>query len=120
MTKPKKKCTCVYATAANDKSVRDGISMGGFLKKECANCKKENAAWDADAPKRKRLHRMELFREDYAKADPSYVAGAVDGLKASLKDPTQFLYAHAVAQFKLWEVAYERGLGMDPDEDETE
>lgn len=120
MTAKKKKCSCVWATSANDKSVRDGISMGGFLKKECANCKNTREAWDADAPKRKRLHRMELFREDYAKADPSYVAATPGSLDGSRKDPTLFLYAHASAQFKLWEVAYERGLQIDPDEDETE
>lgn len=115
-----KKCTCVWATSANDKSVRDGISMSGFLKKECANCRKTREAWEADAPKRKRLHRMELFREDYAKADPAYVASATNGLNGSRKDPTQFLYAFASAQFKLWEIAYERGLKSDQYEDEAE
>lgn len=38
MTKPKD-CTCVYATAANTPSVRDGVEMGGYLKEECAACK---------------------------------------------------------------------------------
>jgi hypothetical protein len=115
-----RKCTCVWATSANDKSVRDGISMGGFLKKECANCRKRREAWDADAPKRKRLHRMELFREDYAKADPAYLASAPGGLIGSHKDPTKFVYAFASAQFKLWEIAYERGLKSDGYEGEEE
>jgi len=35
----KSKCTCVYATAANTRSVRLGYEMGGYLKKECDHCK---------------------------------------------------------------------------------
>lgn len=33
-------CSCVYATPENDESVRLGISLGGYLKKQCAPCKK--------------------------------------------------------------------------------
>lgn len=116
----KKKCTCVYATSRNDKAVRDGISMGGFLKRECQVCIDKREAYEADAPKRKRLRLMDMFREDYAKADPAYVKGATGGLDSSRLDPSQFLYTHATAQFKLWLVAYERGLGADPDDQDDE
>ena len=35
-------CKCVYATAANTPSVRSGHEMGGYLKEECDECRKEH------------------------------------------------------------------------------
>lgn len=36
-------CSCVYATAANTPSVRDGFEVGGYLKVECDACKAQAA-----------------------------------------------------------------------------
>jgi hypothetical protein len=34
-------CSCVYATSRNTTSVREGWEMGGYLKKECDQCRNE-------------------------------------------------------------------------------
>lgn len=33
------KCACIYATAKNSKSVREGFEVGGYLVKECDFCR---------------------------------------------------------------------------------
>lgn len=60
-------CTCTYATAANTKSVRDGFEMGGYLLRECDECRAADEALRqealANAPTHAGVH--DLMQEVY-------------------------------------------------------